>query len=249
MGCRKARVHHSGGVPRIFIMKNKLSIFIDESGDFGKYDGNSPFYLFSMIFHDQTHSLSDKIDQLDYKLSALSTRSLIHCGPLIRKEELYRYATLEERRAIFNSLYFFALRAPISVFTVIVNKKECDREDDFSLSAKLVKQLSDFVKNHYDYFYEFDEVCIYYDGGQKELAKIIHNTFQALLTNIVFRKIKPDDYKLQQVADLFCTLQLLRLKEEKNDLSSSELLFFKGRRSLKKNYLKILEKKCFFRKR
>lgn len=246
MGCRKARVHHSGGVPRIFIvMENKLSIFIDESGDFGKYDVNAPFYLFSMIFHDQNNNLSDKIYQLDYKLSSLSTRSLIHCGPLIRKEEIYRYDTLEERRSIFNSLYYFALRAPVSVHTISVNKKECDPEDDFSLSSKLVKQLADFIRENLNYFYAFDQVCVYYDGGQKELAQIIHNTFQTLLSNVIFKKIRPDDYKLQQVADLFCTLTLLQLKEEQNDLSSSELLFFKGRRALKKDYLKILDKKSF----
>ena len=32
---------------------NELSIFIDESGDFGKYDYRSPCYLISMVFHDQ----------------------------------------------------------------------------------------------------------------------------------------------------------------------------------------------------
>ncbi|HIR67243.1 MAG TPA: DUF3800 domain-containing protein [Candidatus Coproplasma avicola] len=31
-------------------MQKRLSIFIDESGDFGKYDKNSPYYLVTMIF-------------------------------------------------------------------------------------------------------------------------------------------------------------------------------------------------------
>ena len=32
----------------------ELSIFVDESGDFGEYDYRSPFYIVSMVFHDQS---------------------------------------------------------------------------------------------------------------------------------------------------------------------------------------------------
>lgn len=30
----------------------ELSIFVDESGDFGEYDHHSPFYIISMVLHD-----------------------------------------------------------------------------------------------------------------------------------------------------------------------------------------------------
>lgn len=33
-------------------MRKELSIFIDESGDFGKYDYQSPFYILTLVFHD-----------------------------------------------------------------------------------------------------------------------------------------------------------------------------------------------------
>ncbi|WP_353885359.1 DUF3800 domain-containing protein [uncultured Dubosiella sp.] len=29
----------------------ELSIFVDESGDFGKYDPCSPYYLIALIYH------------------------------------------------------------------------------------------------------------------------------------------------------------------------------------------------------
>lgn len=69
---------------------NKLSIFVDESGDFGKYDVNSPYYIFTLVFHNQSNELTNMIDNLDYKISNISDRKLIHCGPLIRREEIYR---------------------------------------------------------------------------------------------------------------------------------------------------------------
>lgn len=224
---------------------SKLSIFVDESGDFGKYDIQSPYYIFSMVFHKQSNNIEDIIKNLEYRVSSISERLLIHCGPIIRQEEIYRYINLDERRKIFNSLYFFAVKAPIEVKIIVVSKRECDPEDDLSLSTKLVKQLSSFIKENIEYLLSYDEICIYYDNGQKQLAKIIHNTFQALLSNVSFKKIIPDEYKLQQVADLFCSLKLLELKSNNNCLSMSEKYFFKGQRELKKNYLKLLKKKDF----
>ena len=31
----------------------ELSVFVDESGDFGEYDRRSPFYIISLVLHDQ----------------------------------------------------------------------------------------------------------------------------------------------------------------------------------------------------
>lgn len=67
-----------------------LSIFIDESGDFGDYDYRSPFYLVAMVLHNQKlditqniHSLETHLHQLGYEQHAL------HTGPLIRRESIY----------------------------------------------------------------------------------------------------------------------------------------------------------------
>ncbi len=228
---------------------NKLSIFIDESGDFGKYDIQSPYYIFSLVFHKQSDNIEDIVRNLDYRVSSISERTLVHCGPIIRQEEIYRYINMDERRKIFNSLYFFAVKAPIEVKTIVVSKRECDPEDEMSLYTKLVKQLSDFVKDNIRYLLSYDEIRVYYDNGQNQLVRIIHNTFQTLLNNVSFKRIVPDEYKLQQVADLFCTLKLLELKTHNNNLSISEKRFFEGQNKLKKNYLKLLKKKEFVGKK
>lgn len=53
----------------------------------------------------------------------------------------------------------------------------------------------------------------------------------------------PTNYKLFQVADFICTMELINLKISNNAFSNSELTFFGNMRDLKQNYLKALKKK------
>ena len=89
----------------------------------------------------------------------------------------------------------------------------------------------------------FDKVIIYYDNGQIELTKILISVFNTLYTHVEFRKVKPVDYKLFQIADLICTMELLSEKTEANSFSRSEMEFFDNIRDFKKNYLKYMRKK------
>ena len=41
---------------------NALSIFVDESGDFGDYKHHSPYYIISMVFHNQNNNIKNEID-------------------------------------------------------------------------------------------------------------------------------------------------------------------------------------------
>lgn len=94
-----------------------------------------------------------------------------------------------------------------------------------------------------NFFCGYDIVKINYDNGQVEVTRILSSVFNALLENVEFRKVIPADYRLFQVADLICTLKLTELKMQKHILSKSEWYFFDSERTLKKNYLKTLEKK------
>ena len=57
------------------------------------------------------------------------------------------------------------------------------------------------------------------------------------------KKVRPADYKLFQVADLLCTMEMLNCKAEHNNFSHSEIEFFENTRLFKKNYYKKLLKK------
>ena len=46
----------------------ELSIFIDESGDFGEVTNLPSYYLVTMVFHDQTIDISDEIKKFEFSI-------------------------------------------------------------------------------------------------------------------------------------------------------------------------------------
>ncbi len=85
-----------------------LSIFVDESGDFGKLNNSSPYYLVTLVFHNQSDELSDDLKKLDDSMSYADTEySYIHTGPIIRREAPYLNMTIDERRQLLFKMRSF----------------------------------------------------------------------------------------------------------------------------------------------
>ena len=82
------------------------------------------------------------------------------------------------------------------------------------MTSKVSKALAYVLRNNENFWNSFDKVIIYYDNGQIELTKILTSVFSTLYTHVEFRKVKPVDYKLFQIADLICTMELLSEKAE-----------------------------------
>lgn len=222
----------------------ELSIFIDESGDFGEYDVKSPYYIVTMVFHKQSVNLQHEFEWLEIELRKLGLKEhCIHVGPMIRREAEYQDMSIEERRKILNKVISFIRCLDIRYQTFFVQKKQFI--DDVKVSEKLSKIISSFIQNNYEWFLQNDSVKIYYDNGQVELSRILSNVFREKLQCVEFKRIEPGCYKLFQVADLLCTFELIRLKLEIDRLSKSEKIFSGNVRDLKKNYIKPLERKRF----
>ena len=243
MGWQKCQGPTDGeGTPRLFYLEEilkVLSVHVDESGDFGKYSTKyAPQYIFTLVFHDQKNDISDNIKTLDMEMANLGFFShVVHCGPLIRKEEMYCNLNPNERRAIFNKIFFFTKKAPISYKTFVVEKKEFP--DKTSLELRIKVLLERFIDTHIEYFLTFDKIVLYYDNGQNELGKCLYDVFTEK-TDAFERRLdaKPYKYKLLQVADMLCTLKLLELKAEHNKLSRSEIAVFHTARDLRIDFIK-----------
>ena len=220
----------------------ELSIFVDESGDLGEYDYRAPFYIISMVLHDQSIALNGDIRKLEEALSYIGwSKHCVHAGPLLRSEEEYRGYSIKERRKIIMKVMSFIRHLDIHFKSIYIEKKHI--EDTIEATGKLSKQLAMFIRDNMEFFYSFDVVKVYYDNGQVEVTRVLSSVFNVLLENVEFRKVIPADYRLFQVADLICTLKLTELKMERNILSKSDLYFFGNERTIKKNYLKPLAKK------
>lgn len=225
---------------------NELSIFIDESGDFGAYNCHSPYYIITMVFHKQEISIDRAVGRLDYELSQSGFFGhCIHTGPIIRQEKEYSYLGLKERRSLFNKMTSFIRQSEIQYKCFSVEKKQFLHTKE--LYNRLIKNISIFIRENYSSFLSYDSVKIYYDNGQTELSRLLSHAFSTFLSNIEFRKVIPAEYKLFQAADLLCTMELIRLKAESGSLSNSEKIFFGSLRNLKKNYLNPLSRKKFIR--
>ena len=222
----------------------ELSIFVDESGDFGPYSKHAPYYIITMILHDQSVNLSDQIRKLDMELEYLGyVDHVVHTEPLIRREEDYRNLSPNERRNIFSKLFYFVNKSEIKYKSFVFHKKEF--ENTFQLEGKMAREISMFIRGNLDFFQKYEKVILYYDNGQHELNRILNAVLAMEVTSYEVRKVLPCDYKLFQAADLICTLELLKQKISMEGLSRSEQLIFHSVRELKKDFLKMLKKKEF----
>ena len=129
----------------------------------------------------------------------------------------------------------------INYHTLIVEKKHIDNKSE--LVQKLSKQLKLFLRDKYDYFTAFDKIIIYYDYGQSEITTILTSVFSVLFDNVEFRHVQPYQYKLFQVADLICTLELSKLNFDNSCESKSERNFYVSRRKFRDFYYKTIRKK------
>ena len=254
---RKTLVHRAAGnFPAIFlcldcqykesgdvVMAEKiLSVFIDESGDFGAYDHHAPYYLVTMVLHDQSVDISANIDALEEHMRILGyEHHAIHTGPLIRRESVYSDDKMEDRLRLFNSLFHFARKLDFKYVCVKVKKSECP--DVITMTAKVSKAIAEAIRTTSEFWEHYDRVILYYDNGQVELTRILTSVFSTLYAHVDFRKVKPVDYRLFQVADLVCTMELLEEKADANSFTKSERDFLGTPRDFKKNQLKHLKKK------
>ena len=86
----------------------ELSIFVDESGDFGYAHVLPAYYLMTMVFHEQSSDISSLISLFDSKIHEISPRlEYVHSGPLIRTISVDRKVTRDREhlmKALSNGL-------------------------------------------------------------------------------------------------------------------------------------------------
>ena len=212
----------------------ELSVFVDESGDFGEYNHHAPYYIIAMVFHKQENSIAEDIEKFNKELMlmGLDEKHCVHNGPIVCRETPYENMSIIERRHILNKMVAFTRQLDISFKCIHIEKKHIT--DTVEASGKLSKQLASFIRENYTDFLTYDKIKVYYDNGQIELTRILSLVLNALLPKVEFRRVIPSDYRFFQVADLICTLELERLKMENKMISKHELEFWGKKVSLRR---------------
>ena len=77
----------------------ELSIFVDESGDFGSYEPHAPYYLFTLVFHDQKESIQGQLTRLEASLREMGYEPThcFHMESIIHHEKEYLHQDISEQ--------------------------------------------------------------------------------------------------------------------------------------------------------
>jgi hypothetical protein len=214
-----------------------LSIFIDESGDFGNDEQKTSYYLVTMLYHDQSDDIQSDIEKLEEIISLLGYDiEYIHVGPIIRRESVFEKYSIDDRRKLLYSMLNFINHCDFRHDTIIVKRSEAP--DRVTLSGKIAKAISKRFDNSTLFFQQFDKIIVYYDNGQAELSAVLNAVFSMRFANVEFRKAEPQKYRLLQVADFICTFEFLNIKRNEKRLSKSEEKFFYKPNELRKTFIK-----------
>ena len=228
-------------------MTKEISVFVDESGSFSPAgsDLHSPYYLLCMVFHDQSDDISKEIEQLSaaFVQTGLDADHTIHAGPMIRREDEYRSMPREVRIRIFRRMMVFIQKARFRYRCFKLFKPYNSRCE--AIHDTILQEIVDFLISHRDDFNASERIKVYYYNGQVQVSNRLREAFAIYSAKVEFAAdVQPSKYRLFQVADVICTLELVKAKLLANgSISESEDRFFGGIKNFKKNYLKPLARK------
>ena len=220
----------------------EISVFVDESGSFDPDRSSSRYYLVCMVLHNQENDISRQIAILEQNLESmgLPRNHCVHAGPLIRREKEYMQMSRQERRGIIKRMMVFLRTCDIEYTSFRIDKSLIGSRQ--GLHDPLLQQIVGFLVRHMSDFNAYDVLKVYYDNGQRELASLLKEAFAIYASRTQFvQNVSPERYKLFQLADLACTLELTLAKlGDTGSLSPSEYAFFGGEKGFRKNFLKPL---------
>ena len=203
----------------------RLNIFVDETGEFGFGKGASELYGVSFTFHEQDKEIMPEIRKLNERLERIGYTEMIHMANLIMHREEYKNYNIKMRKSIFNAIYQFSRKIPVSYRTIIVNKKYIN--NNRVLKQRLSSKINEMIKDNQKYFNKFDKIVLYYDNGQEILGTILDSIFQRFDGFEHKSDFDHKEKRLFQVSDMLTYIDKYNYKYQHNlKFTKSENYFF-----------------------
>ena len=219
----------------------ELSVFIDESGSDGLRD---KYYLVTLVLHEQDDDISEGIKLYEQSLVEKGLPDVpFHASPLLNGHGDYEGMELADRKRLLSAFRVLFRHMPVHYTCIALKTKEYPATDEVSNTMR--RRLVEFLFDELPYFQGFDVVKIYYDNGQQSIAEAVHKAMDYALAKdaVIYRSASPADYRLSQVADYICTMELTALKYADKVATATDGKFFGSWSQFKKGILKEVRSK------
>ena len=214
----------------------ELSIFIDESGSDNLLDY---YYILTIVLHDQSNNLDYSIKLYENSLEQKHLPNIpFHASPLMNKKDNYKCLDMSIRKKLLQSFRIFFRHVDICYHTFVYTNRKY--ESTSQLSAAMRKDLINFLFDNMEYMQQYEKIKIYYDNGQQSIVNAIHKAMEYSLSKnaTIYRYAKQSQYRLAQIADYICMVELTKLKYENKHITKTDEKFFGSWSDFKKGILK-----------
>jgi len=218
----------------------ELSVFIDESGDIGT---GSEYYLLTLVFHNQSDDIDSWLSSYEQACTASNLpKNTFHFTPVLRGHAPFDSMGYSTRKKLLSRFRYFVERLPFKYVCLSYEKRRFSNTAD--LQAKMQRDIERLIRDNLVFFQEFNVVKVYYDNGQNIVSTSVHGAISAALFEdaVVYRNIKPNRYRLFQVADYICGIELAAIRYERNQAGLTEERFLGSWKDFRQNYLKKLRR-------
>lgn len=138
----------------------------------------------------------------------------------------YGFLGIEQRKAILAYFSSFVRKLPVSYITFVYRRSQF--EDPARLMERMGRDISSAMVEHLGFFQSFDDVKVCYGNGQDIVKQALDRSVGKVLSKgaVHRRKTSMTDYRLEQVADYLCTIELGLVKYEAEEDGETYNKFF-----------------------
>ena len=218
-----------------------LSIFVDESGD---KTSRARYFILTLVIHDQSQGIANEISAYERSLASADLPNIpFHSEPLLNGHDEYEDLEPRQRKKLLSSFSALVRYLPIQYRAFVYKRREFS--DISKLALRMKRDVSCMLIDHLTFFQSFDQVKLYYDNGQALIKKALDEAICSTLSKeaVVKKRTTMTEYRLAQVADYLCTIELAAAKYAAKENGATYDKFFGGIGSFKKNWLKQARRK------
>lgn len=198
-----------------------------------------------MVIHNQSEEITDKIISYEKSLVLADLPNIpFHSEPLLNGHEAYEDLEIKTRKKLLYSFNILVQRLPIQYKTLVYKHSEYGNAQ--TLANILRRDLAELFAGHLSFFQSFEHVKIYYDNGQSIVKRAVYESVESALSKqaIIKKRTTMTEYRLAQVADYLCTIELAAVKYATKENGGTYDKFFGGIGAFKKNWLKQARRKA-----